>query len=585
MRAHPGDGDPEDGDPRPMTGDALLRDILRSTRGKIALAAAGSISHQACETLVPVFIGLTIDAAIAPSDGGRLALWLALLAVLFVVLSASFRLQILVGVRAMENAEHELRLRLTRRILDPGGIDLSGADGRASGAAGALLNIAGDDARQTVLAMQALVVAVGATSALVVSTLVLLSFSLVLGLIVLVGTPLLVAALHRTSRAVRSHSATEQAHAGDAAAVAADLVRGVRVLKGLGAEEAGIARYRHASHRSLLATIRAARAESVLEGANVLISGVLLVVVALVGARMALDGTITIGQLIAAVGLTQFLIGPLLRIGFVVSQVAQARASAERAAAVLAAAPAVADGARLPRQPAAGRLRLEALRLPRSAGELALDVQPGEHLGLVIADPADAVGLLDVLARRGDPAGGEVTLDGIALAQLPLADSHRLLLVADHDADLFDGSVAENVAATAPDLDDERRERILVACSVDEAVAALPGGLDAQVGERGTRLSGGQRQRIALARALAADPPVLVLHEPTTAVDAVTEARIAGGMRRLRKGRTTIVVASSPALLAVCDRVAVIADGAIVDLGTHDRLARDDARYRELVLQ
>ena len=203
-----------------------------------------------------------------------------------------------------------------------------------------------------------------------------------------------------------------------------------------------------------------------------------------------------------------------------------------------------------------------------------IEVAAGEHVGLVVPDPAEADALVDVLARR---VAGDVRFDGVALDAFAIDTAHRLVLVADHDADLFEGSVADNVGAVD--------EAVLAAAGADEAVEALPGGLDAPVGERGRRLSGGQRQRIALARALAADAPVLVLHEPTTAVDAVTEARIAAGVRELRAGRTTLVIASSPALLAVCDRVLVIRGGEIVAAGTHAELAHEDATYREAVLR
>ena len=203
-----------------------------------------------------------------------------------------------------------------------------------------------------------------------------------------------------------------------------------------------------------------------------------------------------------------------------------------------------------------------------------VEVAAGEHLGLVVPDPAEADALVDVLARR---APGDVRFDGVPLDAFAIDTAHRLVLVADHDADLFEGSVAENVGT----IDDA----VLAAAGADEAVEALPGGLDAPVGERGRRLSGGQRQRIALARALAADAPVLVLHEPTTAVDTVTEARIAAGVRELRAGRTTLVIASSPALLAVCDRVLVLQGGEIVASGTHAVLAHEDATYREAVLR
>jgi putative ABC transport system ATP-binding protein len=123
-------------------------------------------------------------------------------------------------------------------------------------------------------------------------------------------------------------------------------------------------------------------------------------------------------------------------------------------------------------------------------------------------------------------------------------------------------------------------ERALVAAAADEVALALPHGTGTVLTERGRSLSGGQRQRVALARALACDPPVLVLHDPTTAVDPVTEARIAAGIRAARRGRTTLVVATSPALLAVADRVVLLEDGAVTAEGTHAGLVRDHPGYR-----
>jgi putative ABC transport system ATP-binding protein len=405
-----------------------------------------------------------------------------------------------------------------------------------------------------------------------------------LGLLVLGVTPLVVVGLHRLAHALRNRSAAEQAHAADAAGVATDLVRGVRVLKGLGAEPVALGRYRRASRASLAATLRAAVAENALAGANALVGGALLVLVALVGGRLALDGAISVGELIAVVGLTQFLVGPLQRIGYAAGLLAQARASADRVAAVLAAPPVVAGGDAAPPEVVRGALTLRALRLTEGDDRaIDLDIAPGEHVAIV-CEPADAGALLDVLARRAEPVAGDVLVDGVALRELPLATAHRPLLVADHDADLFEGSVGENVAAAVPHLEPGWRDALLAATAADEAVAALPGGVDAPVGERGGRLSGGQRQRVALARALAADPAVLVLHDPTTAVDAVTEARIATGVRELRADRTTIVVASSPALLAVCDRVVALRGGAIAAEGTHDELVASDTAYREAVL-
>jgi putative ABC transport system ATP-binding protein len=208
-------------------------------------------------------------------------------------------------------------------------------------------------------------------------------------------------------------------------------------------------------------------------------------------------------------------------------------------------------------------------------------VEPGEHVGVVCADPADAAALLDCLGREAEPAAGGVELDGVPVAAIEPAALRALVLVAAHDADLFSGTLDENVAAAAATPD--AVERAIVASGTDEVVASLPDGRGTVLAERGRTVSGGQRQRIALARALAADAPVLVLHEPTTAVDAVTEARIAEGLRDLRKGRTTVLVTTSPALLAATDRVVLVAGGRVAGEGGHADLLHDDA-YRAAVL-
>jgi putative ABC transport system ATP-binding protein len=300
-------------------------------------------------------------------------------------------------------------------------------------------------------------------------------------------------------------------------------------------------------------------------GATNVITGLFLVVVAWVGGRLALDGAISIGELVAGVGLAQFLIGPLERLTQIGPVLAGARASARRVAAVLAAPPAVTEGAAgLPAEPA-GALQV---RLPNG---LAVDVAAGEHVGVVALAPADAGALLDVLARDAD---APVLLDGTDLREVTLDEARRTVLVARHEAVLFEGTVADNTG---------RDPAALAAAAADEVVDTLPDGLDSEVAERGRTLSGGQRQRIALARALAAHAPVLVLHDPTTAVDAATEHRIAAGVSALRTGRTTVLVASSPALLARCGRVLVVDGGVVVASGTHAELVAD-ARYRQAVL-
>jgi putative ABC transport system ATP-binding protein len=234
-----------------------------------------------------------------------------------------------------------------------------------------------------------------------------------------------------------------------------------------------------------------------------------------------------------------------------------------------------------PDSPARGELRLRRVSRGPLTG-LGLHVRPGELLGIVSADPAAVTTLLDCLNREADPVWGSIELDGRALVDLDPALLRGVILVAAHDAELFAGTVRENVMAAVGEAVDPGPA--LRAAQADEVAASLSGGLDAPVSEQGRSLSGGQRQRVALARALATDAPVLVLHDPTTALDTVTEARVAEALRELRRGRTTLVATTSPALLAACDRVVELDGGAVRAQGSHAELLDRDADYRTLVL-
>ncbi|WP_384896790.1 ATP-binding cassette domain-containing protein [Streptomyces sp. NPDC059018] len=293
----------------------------------------------------------------------------------------------------------------------------------------------------------------------------------------------------------------------------------------------------------------------------------------------------------SCVALALFLIGPLSEFSWVNAELAQGRASADRIAGVLGARPAVTAVPPAGRETAArrvpveGRLRLRDLTYgPLDAVDI--DIDAGETVGVVAVNPADAVALLHCLGRRADPERGAVELDGRALTTLDLAEARRAILVAEHDADLFEGTLLENVVAAVPA---EGRGAVTSAAAMsasgtDEVARSLPDGVDTAVTARGRSLSGGQRQRVALARALAADAPVLVVHEPSTAVDAVTETRMAAGIKAVRSGRTTVLVTNSPALLAVTDRVVLLRDGRVAASGVHGHLAGTHADYRTAVL-
>ncbi|MEV7056709.1 ABC transporter ATP-binding protein [Streptomyces microflavus] len=552
--------------------------IRRAVAGQRRDVVAGSLlgaAHQTGEALVPVLIGLIVDRAVVRPDGGALAAWLVVLAVVYAMLSYGFRFGARAGERAAEQAAHQLRLDVVRRVLAPHG----GAE--AGRPPGALVNVATEDARRVGALNMALTLGIAAVVGVVAGAVLLLRASVPLGLLVLIGAPVLMALGHYLARPLEHRSEAEQERAAHASGVAADLVAGVRVLKGLRAERAAVARYRTTSQASREANVRAARAAALQTGLMLTLTGAFIALVALVGGRLVLSGSIGLGALVSAVGLALFLPGPISVLAWVGAELARARASAARIADVLAAPGETTGGTAEPATPATGELRLHGLGHAGLDG-IDLTVRPGEHLGIVVTDTADAATLLHCLARRCDPDRGRIELDGTPVTELAPAALRSALLVAEHDAQLFDGSLLDNVTAAAPAGADPRPA--MDAAAVDEVAATLPGGTSGRIGERGSSLSGGQRQRVALARALAADRSVLVVHDPTTAVDAATEARIATGIRRARTGRTTVLVTSSPALLAATDRVVLIDGGTITAEAPHEDLVRDHPVYRTAVL-
>ncbi|MFJ4868437.1 ABC transporter ATP-binding protein [Streptomyces sp. NPDC088757] len=558
------------------TGGHVLRRALGDQRRRVGGASLLAMAHQACEALVPVVIGLTIDEAVGTGSAGGLLRRLLVLAVLFLVLSTCYRISARFAEGAGESAAHRIRQDLAARVLDPRG----GADtGRLPGA---LTAVATGDARRVGSVASALPYALSALTGLAVSAVALLRTSVPLGLLVLLGVPPLLWIGHLISRPLERRSEAEQEHAAHASGVAADLVAGLRVLKGIGAEGAAVARYRETSRSSLASALRAANSRAWHDGAILALTGVFIAVIGLVGAHLAMRGTISVGDLVAAVGLAQYLLGPFQLLTYVNGEFAQARASADRIAEVLASPPAVAAGTTPLPSPVAGRLRLRGLTHGALRG-LDLDVAPGSVVGVVARDPAAANDLLLCLGREQEPAGGSVELDGVPLSDLDPGEARRAVLVAHHDADLFEDSLLANVRAGAGDGATDVGPA-LAAAAADDVAEALPDGVHTVLAERGRSLSGGQRQRVALARALAADPPVLVVHDPTTAVDTVTEARIAARLRELRRGRTTLLVTTSPALLAGTDVVVVLDGGRVTAEGSHPELVASHETYRSAVL-
>lgn len=580
---------------RPATGPVpvgssrqLLWGALRTRRRDLLAASVLYSTHQLGESMVPVVIGLTISHAVDHGSRASIGLWLGVLAADFVLLSMSYRFGARASMRAKQHTGHQVRMWLTDRVVGPAG--------GVSHPPGDLLSRASSDADRVGAYAGMFAIAVAAAVVLTAATAVLLSFSLLLGAVIVAGTAVLLVAQNSASRLLRRRSGTEQHQRARATTLAEDLVRGLRVLKGIGAQRNAADAYCRASRTAVAASLHATSSQATLASVGALLTGLYLTAITGLGGWLALDGRLDLGRLVAALGLAQFVIGPMRVLSGASAAYARALASAERVREVLASESAVQDAVQVQVQDAAqqhtavgrggkgaGEIAFAGVALGGAADRAALRLEAvvpaGTMTGVVCGDPVAAARIPHLLAREHDPSSGTVLLDHVPIRDLPLDDLRARVLVSPHEAVLLPGTVADNLAALA--AEPAAVERAAAAAFADQVVEAVPAGERTPVGDRGEALSGGQRQRVALARVLAAAPPVLVLHDPTTAVDAVTEAGIAARVGRLRQGLTTLVVTTSPAWLARCDQVVFLTGGGC-RVAPHTALLGEDA-YRELV--
>lgn len=521
-----------------------LRAMFAARRYTIP-AAVLVVCHQLGEALVPVIMGIAIDRAIATGDMMQLALWIGLLALDFVVLSYTYRIGARLETIGGEAIGHGLRTLLTGRLLDPRGV--RGPAARP----GVGLSLATSDASRLASVVVVGVYPLGDLAAIVFSGVVLLTLSWPLGLAILVGAPIVLWLADRVGERLRGRSVTEQEAGAEAAGRATDVLAGYRVIRGLGAEGEAVRRYRRSSRTALAGALDARRAEGMFVGVMGFATGLLIVAVAVAAALLAQRGDLGLGEFITVIGLTQFLVSPMHAIATFTGAIwAEGRASSERLLEVLLQgrtdrAPDDESGVR------EGEDTSDVIEADLTSGaaltsEVLAAATPGRTIAVAVEGPAARDLVRELSGRAG-------TADPDAASGTAPAASRRPLLVAPHRAHLFSGTVRENVAleGTSP----EGVERALAAAGCDDLRDVLVDGYDSPVGEAGSALSGGQRQRVALARAFAASPHVLVLHDPTTAVDAVTEAGIAERLRAARGDGATIIVTRSPALVAVADRV------------------------------
>ncbi len=410
---------------------------------------------------------------------------------------------------------------------------------------------------------------VGSAVTIVVVAVVLLSTTLSLGLVVLIGAPVLLFGAGPLLRPLHKRVGRYRDLQSDLTVRANDIVAGLRVLRGIGGEEVFGRRYRSDSQHVRHAGVQVARLESVLPAAQVLLPGLLVVAVVWTGGRLALGGAISGGDLVAAFGYMAFLQIPMRIVTSDLQVLVVANVAARHVVRLLALEPDPTAGSKP--VPAPDDLTLD----DRTSG---LKARHGRLTAVVSRAPEE---LADLAARLGRYAPGRVTVGGTPLDILPVEQVRQLVLVVDDGQTLFSGTLREEFDGLP---DDEVDEALRAAHALD-IVTALPGGLGATITERGTSFSGGEQQRLRLARALAADPAILILVEPTSAVDAHTEAVIADGVRQARAGRTTVILTSSPLLLDRADDVVYVENGTVAATGTHADLLATTPGYVETVMR
>ncbi|MBI0295761.1 ABC transporter ATP-binding protein [Streptomyces sp. PRKS01-29] len=618
---------PDPGRPDVRSGPRFLFWLGRNQLGGQVKAALWGLVHMAALVSFPLAIGFGVQAVVDRS-GSRLAMAGALMVGLTVLtalgdamlhraavtnwITAAARVQQLLARKAVE-----LGSTLTRKV-----------------AAGEVVAVSTGDVEKIGWFVEALSRFTAAAITTVAVCVALVLYQPALGMVVAVGVPALaLAVLPLLPRAAR-RADDQREKAGRATELASDTVAGLRVLRGIGGEELFLGRYRDASQEVRAAAVRSARMWALIAAVQVALPGLLLIGVVWYGASLAREGRIEVGELVTVYSAVTFLLFPLRHFEEIAMAYSFSRPSARRAARVLAlrrsstggegaaTAPSGSSGSSgsTAPSPSSGSTASSSSRPSRAdGGERAEGQKVTAPLGGDLYDPESGMlapsGVLtavvcgdpDAAGRLADRLGGHpadggpgeedhgrapsALLGGVALDEMALATARAAVLVQDKDPVLLSGTLAELL--DVPRSGEVSAEKALEAAQCGDVLEALAqasaaDGVDAdpmrtRITERGRSLSGGQRQRLALARSLVTDPEVLVLDEPTSAVDSHTEARIADGVRRLRTGRTTVVFTSSPLVLDRADRVVFVADGEAAGVGTHRELLATDPAYRAVV--
>ncbi|WP_449350673.1 ABC transporter transmembrane domain-containing protein [Streptomyces shaanxiensis] len=542
--------------------------LVRCQPGRSVAGALLGSSWMVLLAATPYLMAKAIDEGLEPGDWPALAGWCL---ALFAVGSFNAWLSIM-RHRTMTRVRMDANFRTVKVVVGQA-VRLGAALSRRTGA-GEVVTIGVGDVQTIAQALTVVGPGVGACVAYLTVAALLVSVSPVLATVVLLGIPAIVLLVGPFLSRLQGAETEYRNRQGVLTARIADLAGGLRVLNGLGGKSLVADAFHRDSQHLRTQGYRVGAVTSWVQALGVGLPTLFLATVTWLAARLAAQGDISVGELVAVYGYVAVLVGPVafwVECGY---QLSRGVVAARRVVRFLRLEPLEDTGTRdAPAEPSV-------LHDPDSG----VSLLPGRLTALTSAHPADSAAVLDRLARY---TPSRATWGGVPLDEIRLPQIREHILLADHEADLFAGNLREVIApqrgagncATSHD----ELAAALHAAVADDIAQGLPDGLDSQMDAQARNLSGGQRQRIRLVRALLANPEVLLAVEPTSALDAHTEALVAERLREARDGRTTAVTTTSPLVLDHADTVLYLVDGKLAATGTHQQLLTQEPGYRALV--